>query len=77
MHWRTITIWECQLKPAVCEDTLHALEYRLNQAYLNDQGARIPSPIMLSDEDVIPSYDMPEEMPTLIAAEDALPYGAE
>lgn len=77
MHWRTITIWECQLKPAVCEDTLRTLEYRLNQAYLNDQGARIPSPIMLSDEDVIPSYDMPEEMPTLIAAEDALPYGAE
>lgn len=75
MHWRTITIWECQLKPAVCEDTLRALEYRLNQAYLQDQGAHIPSPIILSDEEEITSYDLPEETPSLIAAEDILPYG--
>ncbi len=34
MGWRVITIWECQLKPAVREQTLHELEYWINHAYL-------------------------------------------
>ena len=34
MGWRVITIWECQLKPAVREQTLHELEYWINYAYL-------------------------------------------
>lgn len=32
--WDVITIWECQLKPAVREQTLMALEYWINHAYL-------------------------------------------
>ena len=34
MGWRVITIWECQLKSAVREQTLHELEYWINHAYL-------------------------------------------
>lgn len=34
LGWNVITIWECQLKPAVREQTLLELEYWLNHAYL-------------------------------------------
>lgn len=78
MHWRTLTIWECQLRPAVREDTLRALEYRLNQAFLQDKGAHLPSPAILPNEEETPLYDLPEEMPSLLAAEDTpFPYGEE
>ncbi len=34
MGWKVMTIWECQLKPAVREQTLHEMEYLLNRSYL-------------------------------------------
>lgn len=34
LGWNVITIWECQLKPAVRGQTLLELEYWLNHAYL-------------------------------------------
>lgn len=34
LGWNVITIWECQLKPAVRAQTLSALEYWLNHSYL-------------------------------------------
>ena len=34
MGWNVITIWECQLKPAVREQTLAEVEYWINHAYL-------------------------------------------
>lgn len=37
MGWHSITIWECQLKPAVRETTLKALEYTLNSIFLEDR----------------------------------------
>lgn len=36
MGWHCITIWECQLKPAVRERTLKSLEYTLNHIFLAD-----------------------------------------
>lgn len=54
MGWHSITVWECQLKPAVRERTLEALAYTLNSIYLNDRK--------------IKRYALPEEE-TLMAAE--------
>ena len=34
MGWRVMTIWECQLKPAVCRQTLLEMEYFINHTYL-------------------------------------------
>lgn len=37
MGWHCITVWECQLKPKVCQQTLDALEYTLCHIYLEDR----------------------------------------
>lgn len=36
MGWHCITVWECELRPAVRETTLKALAHTLNQIYLDD-----------------------------------------
>ena len=40
MGWHCITIWECELKPKVRQETLTALEYTLNHIFLNDRACR-------------------------------------
>ena len=40
MGWHCITIWECQLRPAVRHQTLTSLEYTLNQIFLQDHSVR-------------------------------------
>lgn len=40
MGWRTITIWECELKPAQRESTLESLAYTLNKAFLDDHSVK-------------------------------------
>lgn len=40
MGWHCITVWECELKPKVREQTLRALEYTLHRIYLEDH--RLP-----------------------------------
>ena len=37
MGWHCITVWECQLKPALREQTFKSLEYTLNHIYLEDR----------------------------------------
>ena len=39
MGWHCITIWECELKPAVRETTLRSLEFTLNRIFLQDHAA--------------------------------------
>jgi DNA mismatch endonuclease (patch repair protein) len=34
MGWHVIQLWECQLKPSVCESTLTSLLYTLNHIFL-------------------------------------------
>ena len=34
MGWRVMTVWECQLKPAVRQQTLLEIEYHINHTYL-------------------------------------------
>ena len=47
MGWHCITVWECQLKPAIRKNTLESLVYTLNRIYLQDHRIR--------------RYELPEE----------------
>lgn len=40
MGWYCITIWECQLKPKVRQQTLNTLEYMLYHIYLEDRRSK-------------------------------------
>ena len=53
MGWHCITIWECQLKPKVRQQTLDALEYALYHIYLEDRR--------------IKSYETTEEEYSMVA----------
>ena len=55
MGWHCITIWECELKPKVRENTLESLAYTRNRIFLQDRTLK--------------QYEMPEEEP-MMAAED-------
>lgn len=55
MGWHCITIWECQLKPSVREQTLESLIYTLNHIYLKDHTRQYTIPeerIMIAAEDL-------------------------
>ena len=53
MGWHYITIWECELKPKVREQTLKSLVYTLNKIWLEDHAVRKPYP-RLEEEDGMP-----------------------
>lgn len=57
MGWHSVTIWECDLKPAKRENTLRSLVYTLNKIFLQDR--------------TICRYEVPEDEP-MVAAEDLL-----
>lgn len=42
MGWHTITIWECELKPKLREQTLESLAYTLNHIWLEDRSLSKP-----------------------------------
>ena len=44
MGWVVITLWECQLKPAVRDKTLLELEYLINHSYLERFSAHKVKP---------------------------------
>lgn len=54
MGWHCITIWECQLRPNIKDQTLESLDYTLNHIYLTDRRRK--------------EYKV-EEDPNIIAAE--------
>ena len=53
MGWHCITVWECELKPKVREQTLKSLVYTLNKIWLEDHAVRKPYP-KLEEEDGMP-----------------------
>lgn len=55
MGWHTITIWECELKPALKERTLASLAFTLNHIFL--------------DHHKIKRYKLPEESNYSMVAE--------
>lgn len=50
MGWHCITIWECQLKPKVCAQTLESLAFTLNHIFLEDR--KIKTYTTSEDEDI-------------------------
>ena len=40
MGWHCITVWECELRPAVREMTLQALAHTLNHIFLDDHHVK-------------------------------------
>lgn len=40
MGWRVMIVWECQLKPAVSQQTLLEIEYHINHTYLEKLKAK-------------------------------------
>lgn len=55
MGWHCITVWECQLKPQLREETLESLAYTLNRIFLEDHE--------------IKTYSIPENDDLQMAAE--------
>lgn len=41
MGWHCITVWECQLKPKLREQTLASLAFTLNEIYLRDHSVHL------------------------------------
>lgn len=58
MGWHSITLWECQLKASVREQTLESLAFTLNHIFLEHHKVR--------------RYEVPEETNYSMAAEDLL-----
>lgn len=44
MGWHCITVWECELKPAVRAKTLESLAYTLNHIFLQDHTTKYDRP---------------------------------
>lgn len=61
MGWHCITVWECQLKPTVRQQTLESLAYTLNYIYLQDR--------------TIKGYNTAADDHQLTAAEPTAEYG--
>lgn len=61
MGWHCITVWECQLKPLVRDQTLESLAYTLNHIYLEDREVK--------------TNQVTEQPDSLMAAEPDIPYG--
>ena len=59
MGWHCITIWECQLKPKVRQQTLESLVYTLSHIFLEDRRVK-------------PYQDTKENLP--VAAETDIEY---
>lgn len=58
MRWHTITIWECELKPALREQTLASLAFTLNHIFLEHHKVK--------------RYELPEETNYSMVAEDIM-----
>jgi DNA mismatch endonuclease (patch repair protein) len=72
MNWSVITIWECQLKPNVFEETMRELEYWINHSLLIKRGECSSKKIALKDKQPIESisfYQKYNEKPNMVAEE--------
>ena len=50
MGWHCITIWECELKPKVREQTLKSLTFTLNKIWLEDHRVNVKPYPQLDEE---------------------------
>lgn len=61
MGWHCVTVWECELKPAVREATLRSLAFTLNSIFLDNLGVKRyefsdEAVSRVADESEIPIY---------------------
>ncbi len=63
LGWHTVSVWECQLKPKVREETLHGLLRTLDRIALNNSHA-VLKPLYQTDDD--------EDAKGFMAAEDTM-----
>lgn len=63
MGWHCLTVWECELKPKKCEQTLESIAYTLNEIYLQDRRVKR-------------NYDDSYEPDMYLAAEDGTDYNS-
>lgn len=66
MGWRVMTVWECQLKPIVRQQTLLEIEYHINHTYLEQFKPRPILPYNLGEYEIEGSC---------MIAEDKVEYG--
>ena len=50
MGWHCITVWECELKPSVREQTLDSIAFTLNHIWLQDHS--LPQPYESAEEEL-------------------------
>lgn len=53
MGWHCITVWECELKPKVREQTLKSLAFTLNKIWLDDHVVKKPYPRIEEEEGML------------------------
>jgi DNA G:T-mismatch repair endonuclease len=54
MGWHCITVWECELKPKVREQTLDSIAFTLNHIWMQDhQVVRKPYPELEEEEGLL------------------------
>ena len=51
MGWHCITVWECELKPSVREQTLDSIAFTLNHIWLQDHS--LPQPYESAEESLL------------------------
>ena len=79
MGWHCITVWECELKPKVREQTLESLAFTLNRIWLQDRRKMSDVGCLMADGN--PStgsgttktvYSPPEDAPMMAAEEEKM-----
>lgn len=79
MGWHCITVWECELKPKVREQTLESLAFTLNHIWLQDRRKMSDVGCLMTDGN--PSagsgttktvYSPPEDAPMMAAEEETM-----
>ena len=79
MGWHCITVWECELKPKVREQTLESLAFTLNHIWLQDRRKMSDVGCLMADGN--PSagsgntktvYSPPEDAPMMAAEEETM-----
>lgn len=68
MGWKVMTVWECQLRPATREKTLHEIEYLINHTFLQRFRKPLPQPRRYATTE--------NDIPVAMAAEPSTTYGS-
>jgi len=61
MGWRVMTVWECQLKPALRMQTLHEIEYHISHTYLEMFKPKHPAAYHIGEDAESPGLAAEEE----------------